>query len=39
MDPETGVAGSGVIGSSSAGIDYAGVPATAGVSFGINLTF
>lgn len=39
MDPETSVAGSGVIGSSSAGIDYAGVPATAGFSVGLNLTF
>ena len=39
MDPETSAAGSGVIGSSSVGIDYCGVPATAGVSFGINLTF
>ncbi|MDP3435674.1 MAG: SusC/RagA family TonB-linked outer membrane protein [Bacteroidales bacterium] len=39
MDPETSVAGSGVIGSSSAGIDYAGVPATAGMSVGLNLTF
>ena len=39
MDPETSVAGSGVIGSSSAGIDYNGVPATAGFSVGLNLTF
>ncbi|GHT68529.1 SusC/RagA family TonB-linked outer membrane protein [Bacteroidia bacterium] len=39
MDPETSAAGSGVTGSSSVGIDYCGVPATAGVSFGINLTF
>lgn len=39
MDPETSVAGSGVIGSSSAGIDFAGVPATAGLSLGLNLTF
>ena len=39
MDPETSAAGSGVIGSSSVGIDYCGVPATAGMSFGINLTF
>jgi len=39
MDPETSVAGSGVIGSSSAGIDFAGVPATAGMSVGLNLTF
>lgn len=39
MDPETSAAGSGVVGSSSAGIDYCSVPATAGFSFGINLTF
>ena len=39
MDPEVSAAGSGVIGSSSVGIDYLGVPATAGVSVGINLTF
>ena len=39
MDPETSVAGSGVIGSGSGGIDYCGVPATAGFSFGINLSF
>ena len=39
MDPETSAAGSGVTGSSSVGIDYNGVPSTAGVSFGLNLTF
>ena len=39
MDPETCVSGSGTGGSDSAGIDYCGVPATAGMSFGINLTF
>ncbi|MEL7585232.1 MAG: SusC/RagA family TonB-linked outer membrane protein [Prolixibacteraceae bacterium] len=39
MDPETSVAGSGVVGSGSSGIDYAGVPATAGVSLGVNMTF
>ena len=39
MDPETSAAGSGAVGSSSVGIDYNGVPATAGMSFGINLTF
>lgn len=39
MDPETSVAGSGVVGSSSTGIDYCGVPATAGVSVGLNITF
>ena len=39
MDPETSAAGSGVTGSSSVGIDYCGVPATAGMSFGINVTF
>ena len=39
MDPETSAAGSGIAGSSSVGIDFNGVPSTAGVSFGINLTF
>ena len=39
MDPETSVAGSGVVGSSSAGMDYNGVPATAGISVGLNFTF
>ena len=39
MDPETSAAGSGIAGSSSVGIDYNGVPSTAGVSFGLNLTF
>lgn len=39
MDPETCVSGSGTGGSGSSGIDYCGVPATAGMSFGINLTF
>jgi len=39
MDPETSAAGSGISGSSSVGIDYNGVPSTAGVSFGLNLTF
>ena len=39
MDPETSAAGSGVSGSSSVGIDYCGVPATAGMSFGVNITF
>nr|WP_321330968.1 TonB-dependent receptor [uncultured Bacteroides sp.] len=39
LDPETCVAGSGTGGSGSAGIDYCGVPATAGMSFGINVTF
>lgn len=39
MDPETSAAGSGVVGSSSVGIDYNGVPATAGLSFGLNLKF
>lgn len=39
MDPETCVSGSGTGGSGSAGIDYCGVPATAGMSFGVNLTF
>ncbi|MDR0729046.1 MAG: SusC/RagA family TonB-linked outer membrane protein, partial [Prevotellaceae bacterium] len=39
MDPETSAAGSGVVGPTSVGIDYCGVPALAGVSFGLNLTF
>jgi ferric enterobactin receptor len=39
MDPETSVAGSGVIGSGSSGVDYCGVPATAGFSVGLNMTF
>ena len=39
MDPETSAAGSGAIGSSSVGIEYCGVPATAGMSFGLNVTF
>ena len=39
LDPEASVAGSGVTGSSSTGIDYCGVPNTIGMSFGVNLTF
>ena len=39
MDPESSAAGAGVSGSSSVGIDYAGVPATAGCSLGVNVTF
>lgn len=39
MDPETSAAGAGVIGSGSVGIDYCGVPATAGVAFGVTLKF
>ncbi|MEG0517807.1 MAG: SusC/RagA family TonB-linked outer membrane protein [Bacteroidales bacterium] len=39
MDPEVSVSGSGTGGSGSMGIDYCGVPSTAGVSFGLNLTF
>jgi len=39
LDPEASAAGSGVIGSSSVGFDYNNVPATAGVSFGINVKF
>ncbi len=38
-DPETASAGSGTGGSGSVGIDYCGVPSTAGISFGVNLTF
>lgn len=37
LDPETSAAGSGISGSSSVGIDYNGVPNTAGVSFGLNI--
>ena len=39
LDPENSAAGAGVVGSSSAYIDYCGVPSTAGFSFGVNLTF
>lgn len=38
-DPEVAAAGSGAVGSSSVGIDYCGVPATASFAFGVNLTF
>ena len=38
MDPEVSTAG-GTGGSGAAGIDYASVPATASVSFGVNVTF
>lgn len=38
-DPEVAASGSGVGGSSSVGFDYCGVPATAGATFGINLSF
>ena len=38
MDPEVSTAG-GTGGSGATGIDYCSVPATASVSFGINLTF
>lgn len=39
MDPEASAAGAGVVGSGSVGIDYAGVPNTKGVTFGVNLKF
>lgn len=39
MDPETSAAGAGVVGSGSVGIDYAGVPNTAGFSIGLNVRF
>ncbi|MGK6350375.1 SusC/RagA family TonB-linked outer membrane protein [Parapedobacter sp. DT-150] len=39
MDPETSAAGAGVIGSGSVGIDYAGVPNTAGFTLGLNVNF
>ena len=38
-DPEVAAAGAGAVGSSSVGIDWCCVPALAGVSFGVNLTF
>ncbi|MGM9773980.1 MAG: SusC/RagA family TonB-linked outer membrane protein [Candidatus Egerieousia sp.] len=38
-DPEVAAAGAGVGGSSSVGFDYCGVPATSGMTFGLNLTF
>ncbi len=38
-DPEAAAAGAGVGGSSSVGFDYCGVPATSGMTFGLNLTF
>lgn len=38
-DPEVAASGAGVGGSSSVGFDYCGVPATAGFTFGVNLTF
>ncbi len=38
MDPEVSAAG-GTGGSGSTGIDYCSVPATAGLTFGINITF
>lgn len=39
MDPEVSSAGSGTGGAGSMGIDYCGVPSTAGLTFGVNLTF
>jgi len=39
MDPEVAVSGSGIGGSGSGGIDYCGIPALAGFSFGLNITF
>ncbi|MDR2410193.1 MAG: SusC/RagA family TonB-linked outer membrane protein, partial [Bacteroidales bacterium] len=39
LDPEAIASGSGIGGSSSVGIEYCNVPATAGFSFGINLKF
>lgn len=38
-DPEVAASGAGVGGSSSVGFDYCGVPATTGMTFGLNLTF
>ncbi|MDR0659232.1 MAG: SusC/RagA family TonB-linked outer membrane protein [Prevotellaceae bacterium] len=39
LDPEVTSAGAGTGGSGSMGMDYLGVPAIAGVSFGVNVTF
>ena len=39
MDPEVSAGGSGVLGAGSSGIDYAGVPATTSVAFGVNIKF
>jgi len=39
MDPEVSAGGAGVVGAGSAGIDYAGVPATRSYSLGFNLKF
>ncbi len=39
VDPEVSAGGSGILGAGSSGIDYAGVPATRSVSFGLNITF
>lgn len=38
-NPEVAASGAGVGGSSSVGFDYLGVPATSGMTFGLNLTF
>jgi outer membrane receptor protein involved in Fe transport len=39
MDPEAALSGAGTGGSGSVGMEYCGVPATSGISFGLNLTF
>lgn len=39
LDPEVSAGGSGVIGAGSTSIDYAGVPATTSVIFGLNIKF
>lgn len=39
MDPEASAGGAGMVGPTSSGIEYCGVPATAGVSFSLNLRF
>lgn len=39
MDPEVSAGGSGVLGAGSSGIDYAGVPATTSIAFGVNIKF
>ncbi len=39
VDPEVSAGGSGVLGAGSTAIDYAGVPATTSVAFGVNIKF
>lgn len=39
VDPEVSAGGSGVLGAGSTAIDYAGVPATTSIAFGVNIKF